>query len=416
MDFRKAARIAISIVWCFSLLSSSEASVSGVRAVGAGAFPLSFTDASAWFADQSNETSKSLIALFYFQGSPGWLSENTDFKWRLGQSVATIDMTVGSVPIHVIYRQDTDEIELLGKRYSRASDNVFLIIHIDSSSPTVLALGSHNLTFKPDEVPSIALLRRDPDVWASVTGKAPSDHPRARLTASSQVLEWDAEGLRLLETGQPEQERRGCELFRRAAQTEYAPSQYRLGYCYESGKGVEQSFSKANDWYLKAGEQGFIDAQYKLGHSFRTGRGTPIDLATALKWYKKAASAGDRDALHNVGWMYATGQGTKVDQAEAYRWFLEGAKQGDPGSQFEVARRLKDGDGIQKDPKLAYSWLLVLNAQKSDFPPEDWKQIQSVMTSLEGELDIEAKKIAKENAQSWMGVIAKADMERYSRQ
>ncbi len=132
--------------------------------------------------------------------------------------------------------------------------------------------------------------------------------------------------------------------------------------------------------------------------------------------YKKAASSGDRDALHNVGWMYATGQGTKTDQVEAYRWFLDAAKHGEPGSQFEVARRLNEGDGVGKDPTVAYSWLLVLKAQQSSFPPEDWKQIQTMMMSIEGQLDSAAKKSATDQAQTWMGIIAKSDMERYSKQ
>jgi len=135
-----------------------------------------------------------------------------------------------------------------------------------------------------------------------------------------------------------------------------------------------------------------------------------------MSWYKKAASSGDREALQNIGWMYATGQGTKTDQVEAYRWFLDAARNGEPGSQFEVARRLNEGDGVHKDPTIAYSWLLVLKAQQSNFPPEEWKQIQTMMTSIEGQLDMAAKKTAAENAQTWMGIIAKSDMERYSNQ
>jgi hypothetical protein len=411
-----AKRVLLTFFLCLSFASSSQAAAPGPHPVGAGAYPLSFTDASAWFAHQSNETSKVVTVLFYFQGRPGWLSGNTDFKWQINGTPATIDMTVGNVPIDVKYWQDSDEVEVLGKRYSRSTDNVFFISQIDSGKPTVSALGTHDLTFKPDDIPSVALLRRDPDVWASVTGHPRSDHPLAKVMASDQLCEWDKEGLRLLESGETDQERKGCELLRRAAEKGYAPAQYRLGYCYESGKGVEQSFATANQWYSKAGEQGYVDAEYKLGHSYRTGRGTSIDLATALSWYKKAASSGDRDALHNVGWMYATGQGTKTDQAEAYRWFLDAAKHGEPGSQFEVARRLNEGDGVPKDPTAAYSWLLVLKAQQSSFQPEDWKQIQTMMTSIEGQLDAAAKKSATEQARTWMGIIAKSDMERYSNQ
>lgn len=416
---RVIARIvAVGMLFCFSLTAPSQTgSTSGVRPIGAGAFPLSFTHASSWFAHHADEKSKVLTVLFYFQGSPGWLTRETDFHWQINQDPATIDMTVGSVPIHAKYWQKTDEIEVQGKRYKRSADNVFFISHIDSPTPVVMGLGVHDLTFKPDEVPSIALLRRNPDVWAAVTGHLRGDHPLGKkLAATEEIRAWDEQGLRLLETGDADQERKGCELFRRAAEKGYASAQYRLGYCYESGKGVEQNFSTANKWYARAGEQGHMDAEYKLGHSYRTGRGTEIDLPMALQWYKKAASSGDREALHNVGWMYATGQGTKADQQEAYRWFLDAAKHGEAGSQFEIARRLNEGDGIEKDSALVYSWFLVLKAQQRQIPPEDWNQINAMMTSVEGQLDAAAKKRADEQALAWMAIIAGFDMDAYSRQ
>ena len=403
---------------CLSLAALSQtASPPGLRSVGAGAFPLSFTHASAWFAHEANGQSKVLTVLFYFQGSPGWLTAKTDFNWQINHDPATINMTVGAVPIHARYWQSTDEIELLDKRYKRSTDNVFLIAEIDSPTPVVKQLGVHDLTFKSDDVPSIALLRRDPDVWASVTGHPRSDHPLGKTPAATEeIRSWNEQGLKLLNSGQPEQERKGCELLRLAAEKGYAPSQYGLGYCYESGQGVEQNFATANEWYAKAAEQGHVDAQYKLGHSYRTGRGTKIDLPVALSWYKKAANSGDVDGLHNVGWMYSTGQGAKEDQQEAYRWFLEAAKRGDAGSQFELVKRLNEGNGVTKDAVLAESWLIVLKAQQLDVPPEDWRQINSVITSVEAQLDAAAKTRAGDQARTWMGIIANAEMEHYSRQ
>ncbi|HET9840004.1 MAG TPA: tetratricopeptide repeat protein [Candidatus Angelobacter sp.] len=417
MNFSKAPRIiCFSFFLWLGLAASSKEPGPGPRAIGAGAHPLSFTEASAWFAHQANQSSKALTVLFYFQGTPGWLTEKTDFQWQINQNPATIDMTVGTVPIHLKYWQNTDEVEVLGKRYSRSAGNVFLIAQIDSATPAVSSLGNHDLTFKPDDIPPVVLLRRDPDVWASLTGHPRSDHPALKVTGSEQVRAWDAEGVRLLGSSKPQDQRKACELFRRAAEQGYAPSQYRTGYCYESGIGGEQNFVTANQWYVKAGEQGYVDAQYKLGHSYRTGRGTQIDLATALNWYKKAAASGDIEALHNVGWMYATGQGTKMDQVEAYRWFLEAAKHGEAGTQFEVARRLNEGEGVNKDPTLSYSWLLVLKAQQASFPPDDWQQIEKMMTSVEGQLDAAAKRSAAQQAHAWMAVVAKFEMERYANQ
>jgi len=147
-----AKRVLLTFFLCLSFASSSQAAAPGPHPVGAGAYPLSFTDASAWFAHQSNETSKVVTVLFYFQGRPGWLSGNTDFKWQINGTPATIDMTVGNVPIDVKYWQDSDEVEVLGKRYSRSTDNVYFISQIDSGKPTVSALGNHDLAFTPDDI------------------------------------------------------------------------------------------------------------------------------------------------------------------------------------------------------------------------------------------------------------------------
>src|ERR1700687_1232429 len=105
--------------------------------------------------------------------------------------------------------------------------------------------------------------------------------------------------------------------------------------------------------------------------------------------------------------MYATGQRRKADEQEAYRWFLDAAKHGEPGAQLEVAKRLNEGEGVQRDRVLAYSWLLVLKAQQSNFPPDDWNQVQTMMMSVGEKLDPAAKKHADDQALMWMGIVAK---------
>jgi hypothetical protein len=414
-----AGPIAIAALICCSISSAFAQSVShnGVRPVGAGAFPLSFTHASAWFGHRADHVEKDLTVLFFFQGKPGWVNQKTDFNWKVNQSPASIEMQVGTVAIRAKYWPETDEVEIQGKKYERSNSNVFLVAGVDEAKPVVTALGTHDLTFDPNDIPPVILLKRDADVWAAVTGHTLGDHPtRQAPSASDEVLGWDKKGLRLLNTEVPEEEHRGCELFRQAAQKGYAPSQYRLGFCYQSGRGVDQSFSEANQWYEKAALQGFVDAEYKLAHSYRTGRGFQIDLPAALGWYKKAAGAGDRDALYNLGWMYATGQGTKVDQQEAYRWFLQSAERGEAGAQFEVARRLEEGEGIGKESVLSYSWMLVLQFQQAKFQPEDWKKVQTLTMGVERQLDGAAKLRALEQSRMWMSAIADAEMVSYSQQ
>ena len=84
--------------------------------------------------------------------------------------------------------------------------------------------------------------------------------------------------------------------YRKAAEQGHAIAQYRLGYCYDTGRGVEKDLIEAVKWYRKAAEQGDAIAQYRLGNFYRYGRGVAVDLAEAKKWYQKAADQGDEKA------------------------------------------------------------------------------------------------------------------------
>lgn len=402
--------------WILACVALAQAPAKFPRPMGAGSFPVTFKCASAWFAHRADDNQKLLTMMVYMNGSAGWNRKATGFKWEIAGDPATIAMSVGTTQIRIEYSASNGTVRIQGSKYDLANSNVFVVNGIDTSQPQVSGLGVHDLSFTGNELPAVALLRRDAEVWAGVSGMPVDEHVKKRdAHLPEQVLAWDTEGLRLLLTGKSEDQKQGCELLRRAAIQGFAASQYRLGYCYESGQGEEQSFSTANDWYEKAAHQGDVDAQYKLGHSYRVGRGTPINLPLALEWYKKAAANGDADALNNIGWMYSTGQGVEASSQEAYRWFVEAAKHGDLGSQLEVSRRLREGDGVGKDASLAYAWLLVLQAQQGDIPPEDFKEVESVIDSVAKALDKGAIATAQAQATGLLTTIAGNQMQDFAR-
>jgi len=403
---------ALALACLVQPVTLAQETKSGPRAIGAGGFPVSFIHASAWFVHRADSEGKELTLMVYLEGTPGWHDRTTNFDWKLNQSPARILMSVGDTPIHIVYWPETSSVEILGSKFNLSSVNVFLVKGVDGPKPLVRALGAHDLTFAPDDNPAIVLLRRNEDLRAALTGQTPKKRLGHSSTESpEELVAWDREGLRLIRNGKLEDDQKACELFRRAAVRGYADSQYRLGYCYESGHGAEQDPSVANQWYEKAANQGHVDAQYKLGHSYRVGRGVEIDLATALRWYKRAAENGDLDALHNVGWMYALGQGVEADAEQAFAWFLRAAMSGSPGSQYEVARRLRDGEGVARDLASSYAWLLVVQAQRNRFALADWERIEELTQSLESQLDEAAKTKAKEQSQEWLRTLARLYVE-----
>ena len=79
-----------------------------------------------------------------------------------------------------------------------------------------------------------------------------------------------------------------------------ARAQFEIGWCYLSGKGVEEAPEKAVGWYRLAAEQGYAAAQYWLGWCHQYGKGVEVDLAEAVKWYRTAAAQGNADALEDL--------------------------------------------------------------------------------------------------------------------
>ena len=73
-----------------------------------------------------------------------------------------------------------------------------------------------------------------------------------------------------------------------AAQKGHKKAQYRVGRCYDKGRGVEENNSKAYTWYLKSSQQGYGKAQYQLAKCYMKGKGTTKDAAKAKAWMLKA--------------------------------------------------------------------------------------------------------------------------------
>ena len=71
-----------------------------------------------------------------------------------------------------------------------------------------------------------------------------------------------------------------------------------LGFMFETGRGVPQSYTEAAMWYRRAAEQGDGAAQYSLGLLYDKGFGVPRDVVEANKWLNLStaiASPRDRD-------------------------------------------------------------------------------------------------------------------------
>ena len=79
---------------------------------------------------------------------------------------------------------------------------------------------------------------------------------------------------------------------------------------------------------LPAAEQGDAEAQYKIGWMYQEGQGVEQDFKEALKWFQKSAEQGHADGQTSLGGMYYSGEGVEQDNATSYAWWNIAATNG----------------------------------------------------------------------------------------
>jgi TPR repeat protein len=114
-----------------------------------------------------------------------------------------------------------------------------------------------------------------------------------------------------------------------------------LGYYYNYGENVKQSYKKAVDWYIKAAEQGEAGSMESLGDIYSSKDYEGYNLKQATKWYKKAftqyqkeAENDDDLAQFSLGDLYLYGKGVEQDYNKAFIWYKKSAEQG-----YDLAQR-----------------------------------------------------------------------------
>lgn len=185
-------------------------------------------------------------------------------------------------------------------------------------------------------------------------------------------------------------------LFRHAAELGISAAQNQLGYLYQNGTGIKQSYKEALKWFIKSADQGDAEGQNNVGffydHGFDVGR----DLGQAMKWYQRAAEQGYGPAQNNIGFMYSTGHGVSRNYDEALKWYRLSVEQGhpdDPNAYINLGDLHESGLGVSIDRVEAYKWYSLAAEQSSD--------AQKKMNALAGQLSPGQLAEAKRRASEW---------------
>jgi TPR repeat protein len=160
--------------------------------------------------------------------------------------------------------------------------------------------------------------------------------------------------------------------YRKAADQNYAPAQFHLGWMYDNTYYVGvpgalgQDYVEAARWYRKAADQGYAPAQFNLGVMFDSGEGVVQDYSEAVKFYRRAADQGLDKAQFNLGLKYDKGQGVGQDYVEAARWYRKAADQGLSRAQFNLGLKYTRGQGVSQDYAQAYMWINIAAPHAND--------------------------------------------------
>ena len=113
---------------------------------------------------------------------------------------------------------------------------------------------------------------------------------------------------------------KGFEYIKNAADKSHPKAQYTLGALYYLGAGVNQDFKKAFDWLSLSAEQNYVDAKYNLAVMYELGKGVSQDFEKAYELYIAAARSNNIESQIKVAEMYQTGKGVEKNLEKSEYW------------------------------------------------------------------------------------------------
>jgi len=120
------------------------------------------------------------------------------------------------------------------------------------------------------------------------------------------------------------------------AQKGNAEAQFKVGEMYETGFGVKQDMTEANNWITKAANQGHETAGFKLLYWDMKKNGVTDANKAEVETLKTKANEGNPQAQYYMGKMYAEGVGVKKNSDKAIGWLNKAALVGVLAAESEI--------------------------------------------------------------------------------
>ncbi|KAH3732190.1 sel1 repeat family protein [Pelomyxa schiedti] len=165
-----------------------------------------------------------------------------------------------------------------------------------------------------------------------------------------------------------------------------------LGYCHETGVGVDQDTAKAQELY-NAGKhtpEG-AEALGELGVFCQRGDcGAPVDKRMAIGYFRMGAESGDPISMFHLGACLKDGNGVDCDLEQSRHWLGKATQLGHKGEVMSQAIPKKKGviDALQKEVESLQMEVKKKNEQllRSERTQEDTAKINLEMSSIKEKL------------------------------
>lgn len=126
-----------------------------------------------------------------------------------------------------------------------------------------------------------------------------------------------------------------------------------LGFCFESGHGLEVNLQKALEHYQASAQGGHALGQCHLGICYERGIGVPEDRARAAELFRLSTNQGNVFGQFHYGRCFLRGDGVKQDTRRAAELFRLASDQGNEFAQNCLAMCYELGAGVRKNVRLA---------------------------------------------------------------
>ncbi|ODQ51162.1 HCP-like protein, partial [Saitoella complicata NRRL Y-17804] len=139
---------------------------------------------------------------------------------------------------------------------------------------------------------------------------------------------------------------------------------HELGLLYESTDpdptgAIIRDEAYARDLFTKAAQLGYPPSQFRLGCAYEYGSlKCPVDPRRSIAWYARAAEKAEPESELALSGWYLTGAEGILGQSdtEAYLWARKAAEKGSAKAEFAVGYYTETGIGVPQDIEEAKKW------------------------------------------------------------